>query len=63
MKNKLNNEPQCKTTLKWTMNGELSSIYMARVINSLTDSELKKCEITFHRASREKNFYNLGMRW
>mgnify|MGYP001398470990 CR=1 FL=1 len=63
MKNQLNNEPQRKTTLKWTMNGELSSIDMARVINSLTASELKKCELTCHRDIREKNFYNLGMWW
>ena len=62
MKNKLNNEPQRKTTLKWTMNGELSSIDMAKVIVSQIQNQ-KKCELTCHRDSREKNFYNLGMWW
>ena len=52
MNNKLNNIPQRKTTLKWNMNGELSSIDMARIINELSATELKECELTCNRVSK-----------
>ena len=35
---------QRKTTLKWTSNGELSSIDKARILERLTDKELTECE-------------------
>ena len=41
MKNNLTNPVQRKTTLKWYMNGELSSIYMVRIFDELSDKELK----------------------
>ena len=36
---------QRKTTLKWTSNGELSSIDKARILARLTDKELTECEL------------------
>ena len=36
---------QRKTTLKWTSNGELCAIDMARILTQLTKSELKQCEL------------------
>ena len=49
MKNKATNPAQRKTTLKWNTNGELSSIDMARIIDALSDTELKECEITCNK--------------
>ena len=37
--------PQRKTTLKWGINGELSSIDMVRILDRLNDQDLTKCEI------------------
>jgi len=42
---KSTNSPQRKTTLKWDINGELSSIDMARIIKSLSVKELRECEL------------------
>ncbi len=39
------NPIQRKTTLKWTSNGELSSIDKARILEKLTDKELTECEL------------------
>ena len=39
------NPQQRQTTLKWGTNGELSSIDMARILDSLNDPSLTKCEI------------------
>tara|TARA_B100001029_G_C14757721_1_gene284214 strand:- start:167 stop:349 length:183 start_codon:yes stop_codon:yes gene_type:complete len=36
---------QRKTTLKWGTNGELSSIDMVRILESLNDQDLTECEI------------------
>ena len=63
MNNKSNNIPQRKTTLKWNINGELSSIDMARIINSLSVSELRECELACKRVSRDKRNLNLSMWW
>ena len=52
MKNKSTNPAQRKTTLKWNMNGELSSIDMARIINELSNTELKECELTCNRVNK-----------
>ena len=38
---------QRKTTLKWTTNGELSSIDMVRILERLNDQDLTECEIPF----------------
>ena len=63
MKNKSTNPAQRKTTLKWNTNGELSSIDMARIINSLSIKELKECKLTCSRVSRDKQNLNLSMWW
>ncbi len=42
MKNKATKPSQRKTTLKWNINGELSSIDMVRIINALSIPELKE---------------------
>ena len=36
---------QRKTTLKWSNNGELSAIDMARVLDRLKKSELTECDL------------------
>ena len=63
MNNKSTNPAQRKTTLKWNTNGELSSIDMARIINALSDTELKECELACNRISKDKKTLNLGMWW
>ena len=63
MKNKLRNPAQRKTTLKWNTNGELSSIDMARIINTLSEAELKECELTCNRVSNNERILTLGMWW
>ena len=63
MKKKSINPTQRKTTLKWDINGELSSIDMARIINALSDKELKECELTCDTATKIKKNHNLGMWW
>ena len=63
MRNKSNNTPQRKTTLKWNINGELSSIDMTRIINALSVAELKECKLSCDREEKDKNSYNLGMWW
>ena len=37
--------PQRKTTLKWSDDGELSSIDMARILEKLAKSELTECDL------------------
>ena len=63
MNNKSNYIPQRKTTLKWNINGELSSIDMARIINSLSVAELRECELACKRVSTNKQNLNLSMWW
>jgi len=38
--------PQRKTTLKWSRDGELSSIDMTRILEKLAKSELTECDLT-----------------
>ena len=38
--------PQRKTTLKWKSNGDLSEIDMLRILEKISSSELKQCELT-----------------
>ena len=45
---------QRSTTLKWSINVELSSIDMARIINAFSDKELRGCELAFNRVKRDK---------
>ena len=52
--------PQRKTTLKWNVNGELSSIDMARILEALSVKELSECELT---CNNEPKKLNLGMWW
>ena len=63
MKNKSTNPAQRKTTLKWNTNGELSSIDMARIIHTLSIKELKECELSCKRISKDKDTLNLGLWW
>ena len=63
MKNKTTRPAQRKTTLKWDTNGELSSIDMARIINALSVTELKECELACNRVRRNKINLNLGLWW
>ena len=63
MNNKSTNTAQRKTTLKWNTDGELSSIDMARIINTLSDTELKECELTCNRVSKNEKTLKLGMWW
>ena len=62
MKNKSSNASQRKTTLKWNINGELSSIDMARIINALSVTELKECVLACKIINSKKSL-NLGMWW
>ena len=36
---------QRKTTLKWSSDGELSSVDMARILDLLADKELTQCAL------------------
>ena len=63
MNNNSTNIPQRKTTLKWNINGELSSIDMARIINALSVAELRECELACKRFSRDNQDLNLSMWW
>ena len=63
MKNKSTNPAQRKTTLKWNINGELSSIDMARIINALSERELKECELACNRVRKNEKTIKLGMCW
>ena len=63
MKYKSINPVQGETTLKWNMNGELSSLDMARIINALFDTELKECELACNRVSKNERRLKLGMWW
>ena len=49
-----------KTTLKWNVNGELSSIDMARILEALSVKELSQCELA---CNTEPKKLNLGMWW
>ena len=57
---KTTNSLQRKTTLKWNINGELSSIDMARIIKVLSVKELSECELACNRDAKK---LNLGMWW
>ncbi len=37
--------PQRKTTLKWSSDGELSSIDMTRILDKLSKTELTECDL------------------
>ena len=63
MNNKSKKPSQRKTTLKWNINGELTSIDMARIINSLSVKELRECELACYRFSRNREDLNLGLWW
>ncbi len=60
---KSTNSFQRKTTLKWNINGELSSIDMVRIINALSVKELSVCELTCNRVNGDTKNLNLGMWW
>ena len=60
MLKKTTKTPQRKTTLKWDVNGELSSIDMARILEALSVKELSECELA---CNNEPKKLNLGMWW
>ena len=60
MMKKTKNTPQRKTTLKWNVNGELSSIDMARVLEALSVKELSECQLA---CTTETKKLDLGMWW
>ena len=43
---------QRKTTLKWSSDGELSSIDMARILDILADKELTECVLACNANKR-----------
>ena len=47
----------------WNINGEPSSIDMARIINALSVKELSECELACNRVSKDTKNLNLGMWW
>ena len=55
---------QRKTTLKWSSNGELSSVDMTRILALLSNKELTQCVLACdaNRKSSEILFY-LKDRW
>ncbi len=63
MKKKSTTSSQRKTTLKWDINGELSSIDMARIIDALSVKELSECKFACNRVNINKRNLNLGMWW
>ena len=60
MMKKTKSTPQRKTTLKWNVNGELSSIDMARILEALSVKELTQCELACNTEPRK---LDLGMWW
>ena len=60
MMKKTKSTPQRKTTLKWNVNGELSSIDMARILEALSVKGLSECELA---CNTEPKKLNLGMWW
>ena len=53
---KLKNTPvQRKTTLKWSSDGELSAIDMARILDRLSNPELVQCELPSKPESKDKD--------
>ena len=52
--------PQRKTTLKWNVNGELSSINMARILEALSFKELSEYQLA---CNKEHKRLNLVMWW
>ena len=60
MMKKTKSTPQRKTTLKWNVNGELSSIDMARILDALSVKELSECELACNTEAKK---LNLGMWW
>ncbi len=43
---KIKMSPQRKTTMKWSNDGELSSLDMARILDKLAKPELTKCDLS-----------------
>ena len=60
---KSTNSSQRKTTLKWNINGELSSIDTTIIINAISIKELRVCELACNRVNRDLKNLNLGMWW
>ncbi len=50
-----NTSRQRKTTLKWTSDGELSSIDKARILEKLTNKELTTCELACDAIDDKQN--------
>ena len=63
MRNESTKLNQRKTTLKWNIDGELSSIDMARIIDALSIKELKECELACNTLKKDNHISNLGLWW
>ena len=63
MMKKSTNSSQRKIALKWNLNGKLSSIDMARIINALSVKELRECELACNRVNRDLKNLNICMWW
>ena len=46
---------QRKTTLKWSSDGELSAVDMARILESISNPELTQCEFLCHLEDQQKS--------
>ena len=53
-----NNDPpaQRKTTLKWNVDGELSAVDMARILDRLSNPELTQCDLGRDLEDQKKSF-------
>ena len=47
---------QRKTTLKWSGNGELSAVDMARILDSISNPELTQCDLLCDLEDQQKSF-------
>jgi len=61
MKNNSTNPAQLKLLYEWNINGKLSSIDMVRVINALTGTELKACELICNRVCKNERTLKHGI--
>ena len=50
----INIPQQRKTTLKWGIDGDLSSLDMVRILDRLNDQDLTECEIPLEKEIEKK---------
>ncbi len=56
---------QRKTTLKWTSDGELSAVDMARILDRLSNQSLTTCELSCdiedYSSNNQENFFRMSL--